>query len=349
MKASPHTGRRTIGSLLACIPALIFPLTAAPSLENPDPSLHEPAVWKGKNGASIRAFFQTENQGVIHVVDANTGKPYQLKRETLSPETLEWYLRAKERAEKGTATAAPATTPSGAEAPAGFIPPDAANLDRTKIPTLSQSEYGHKASDCVPNAYAMFFMWWDEHTPLKIPRGRDFDDKAEWIHKELSRNFGTGNNRGTYYSDVDKGLVELFTKRFAESATFHARRDYDIRPATLAPLVTGANATVLCLSLFHDDDYDGGHAVSVLKLTTDGAIEFNTWGQKFSGKIVSLGPLDDDERPAVETAPKERFEIKLDSPDSSPQWMKDKNLRFVIDPTRWDNLHVVTPFVKKQG
>ena len=332
----------------AAIGALCGPVLRADPFATPEPGLHEPVAWKGKNGRAIRAVFATEHEGVIHVVEDGTGKSYQLKRETLAPETLEWYLRALAATQNpGTPAPAPATTPG--EAPAGFVALDAANLDRNKIPTLDQGTYGHKASDCVPNAYAMCFMWWDVNSSLKIPRGRDFDDKAEWIHKELSRNFGTRNNRGTYYRDVDEGLVELFAERFGETAAFTAHRTYDVRPATLAPLVSGANATILCLSLFNGEDYDGGHAVTVLNLKEDGSIEFNTWGRKFTGKIITLGPLAADERPAVDSAPKERFEIKLDAPDDVPQWMKDRKLRFVLDPTRWDNLHVVTPFVKPKG
>lgn len=321
------------------------PLLGADSFASPDLGLNQVVSWKGKNGKSIQARFLKEDGGVIHVSELNTGKVYQLKRETLAPETIEWYLGAQAAARDA---ADPFATPSAPKeaAPTGFAGLDATNLDRSKIPTLDQAKYGSKASDCVPNAYAMFFVWWDSNSNLKIPRGRDFDDKVEWIHKELARNFGTRNNSGTYYRDVDEGLVKFFSDRYEGTAKFSAKRNYDIRPASLAPLVSGANATVLCLSLFHGDDYDGGHAVSVLKLDQTGIIEFNTWGQKFTGKIVSLGPLKPNEHPARAEAPRERYEIKLDAPDTMPQWMKLKQLRFVIDPTRYDNLHVLTPLVK---
>lgn len=352
-------GRLWMLAVLAIVATSIVPSAQAQSSGGQEPHLSDEVLWTGKNGRSIRAVYAVEHLDVINVIEAGTQKHFQLKRETLSPETLDWYLRARARAEymKQVEDEAGAITPEAdtkpanplLEPPPGYESLAPAKLDRTEIPTLDQAKYGHKASDCVPNAYAMFFMWWDEHANLKIPRGRNFDDKAEWIHKELARAFGTRNNRGTYYDDVDSGLTEFFERRYADTATIKAHREYDIRPASLAPHVAGGHATILCLSVHHGEKYEYGHAVSVLNLNADGIIEFNTWGQKFTGRIVSTGPLDPKERPAVSGAPSERYEIVLDASNDLPQWMKDREVRFLMDPTRWDNLHMVVPFVKKKS
>ncbi len=297
-----------------------------------------------------------ESDGVIHVIESGTNKNFQLKRDTLSPETLEWYDRAKTRADElrkrgpNAQKANPASNAASSltEPPPGYEHINKANLDRSKIPSLDQGKYGNKASDCVPNSYAMFLMWWDQFSNLQIPRGRDFDDKAEWIHKELARAFVTRNNSGTSYAKAQEGMRQYFERRHEGVALFKDYREYDIRPTTLAKYTVDSALTVLSLSIYYGDDYDGGHAVSVLRVDENGAIDFNTWGQKFSGQIVSIGPLANNEYPpsGAPNVPRERFEIKLSPLNNIPQWMKDREVRFILDPMRWDSLLVMIPYVK---
>ena len=87
--------------------------------------------------------------------------------------------------------------------------------------------------------------------------------------------------------------------------------------------------------------------MSLLEASADGRVRFNTWGHSFTGIIESLEKLDERERVPNEEAPRERFEIKLDPTNEIPGWMKRDQVRFVLDPTKWDGVQVLTPYVKK--
>jgi hypothetical protein len=192
----------------------------------------------------------------------------------------------------------------------------------------------------------MFLTWWDAAGVLEIPRGRTPEDRAEWIHDELSRNFGTRNNSGTSFSRVGEGLADYAKSKLKGGAAFSTTEDYDYRPENMARYVTGQHACVLALSVYYGDEYSFSHAVPVLTATADGQISFNTWGTRISGKLKKIG--ENEKLRNDQKLPKEIYEIEYKPAADAPEWLAKKRVRFVLEASKWDGLIVATPFVRAE-
>ncbi len=226
-------------------------------------------------------------------------------------------------------------------------PADLAVVDRTLIPVLDQSKYGTKASDCLPNSYAAFFLWWDQSGQVPIPKGKDFDAKAQWIHRELSIRCGTRNNSGTEFEDTRKGIREYFKKYHQDRFKVAMTTIYDISPASLAKHTAGSTATVLCLSTYQGRrlrrSNAGYHAVSLMNVEDDGRIELTTWGIHLKGKMTPM-PEEDIPRNArfPRGTPRVIYEIVFDPDCEFPDWFKKNNYRFLVDPSNYSCLEMLT-------
>ncbi len=123
---------------------------------------------------------------------------------------------------------------------------------------VNQSDFGQKASDCVPSPFCNFLLWWDQEKMLEIPKRGDFEKKAEWVHTKLARYCGTRNTAGTSVVEAKFGLMEYFRDELGDLATLRCHTDFDLRPENLARYTVGANATMLEMTTIRANGSESG-------------------------------------------------------------------------------------------
>jgi hypothetical protein len=110
----------------------------------------------------------------------------------------------------------------------------------------------------------------------------------------------------------------------------------------------------LLISTYYGSRYKSGHAVAVKKLDEDGTIEFNTWGLSLKGKLKAIPKSEKEKRISFITEEGKRgskvvklpqYEIELINKTELPDWFVGSEARFVLDPERWDQLLVLTPYI----
>lgn len=374
-------------SLLLSLLFILAPECAAESqLEADAAILSKERVWVGQNGRILRGKFVRLHRDDIYI-RIKGGKIVRVSILNLSDKTWKWFDRAwkakrkleeerKKRTKNGTVVEPkplPKVTPKNTIKlqagkiihlnyfpdvdTSGFksIPPEKAT--RLNLPNYNQSDYGKKASDCVPNSYAMFVAWWHINKWINVPgRERNFSDKVDWIHKRLARHMGTRNNSGTDNRKNIRGLQKFFSDEVKAHAAFTMEQIVDYRPENLAKHTKGANCTVLMLTIYYGRKNEGGHAVALKRVHPDGTLEFNTWGCSLKGKLKvlpgekvkahSVGPRKFvGGKEVISKLMLPRYEIEISTPSDLPDWFKNNDGRFILDASEYDQLMVLTPYI----
>ncbi|MBK1826962.1 hypothetical protein [Haloferula rosea] len=315
-------------AVLPWILALAGVLHAAP----PD----DVRTWTGKNGRSFRGQLARILDEQVEII-STSGKAYKIGIHNLSEADQRFIL---EQSSPKNDEDGPAALPTW-ESSGKFKPH---TIDRSKIPIISQGDFGQKASDCVPSAFCNFVLWWDTEGYLEIPKRGDFEDKAEWIHSQMARHCGTRNTSGTSLQEAKEGFTEYFEKRLEDTATLRFKADYDIRPQNLARYTVGANATMLGMSIRRGPRHDSGHWVALISASPDGTIVFHTWGQRFIGKITVLEEDPTDVTIGGQTIPRTSYEIKVQNQEDLPERMKEDSVQFLLIPEQWDGIYTLRPY-----
>ncbi|MGJ8644482.1 MAG: hypothetical protein ACSHX9_13820 [Luteolibacter sp.] len=290
--------------------------------------LMEERVWTGKNGKTFLGIYVTTDADGKIVFNTSRDKLVHVDPANLSDEDLAFI----EKHSKQDSTASVESPPTGDLTK--FITDPA--IDRSTIPIIDQGKYGNKASDCVPSSFCNFLLWWDQENYLPIDKKGSFDRKAEWIHTKVGRYFDTRNNSGTTGADAVKGISRYFLEDLEETANHRLIVVNDCAPENLARYTVGPVATMLEVSIFHGEDYETSHWVALTQANANGEIEFNTWGRKFDAKLVQIGG-NTPQRP-------HKYDIVLSDPSQMTDWMQTNEVRFVIDPERYDYLTAVIPY-----
>lgn len=342
-------------------------------------SLGNSQTWKGKNGKAFRGTFLKFEADTVFVMKDRGDTLYEIALDNLHEDTKKWFLGEWEKREaerKGREDKKAGIAPKGVKLvpgkvldmrrgglvdATGFRLVEDGKANRSIVPNFNQSDYGKKASDCVPNSFAMFVAWWDVSGWLKIEEKEDdYIERVEWIHQRLARKMGTRNNSGTSVWGAADELTDFFTDEVKSKVAFTYEIVEDYRPENLAQYVKGANCTVLCVSTFYGRRAHGGHAVALKSLSEDGTIEFNTWGQAMKGKLKAVPDsekykrvrvTDEKGRMTQEVIKLPQYEIELINRTTLPEWFVNNEVRFVLHPEQVDNLVVLTPYlpVEKVG
>jgi len=326
--------------------------------------------WKGKNGKVINAIFLSRSGDTLLLQIKGREKPTPVKIDGLSRETRAWFERcikardavnaqnkkdreARQKMPKNSSLAKKIVLPEGQvkEVSIGkkldILNRKLAPLERVNrrnIPNFDQGEYGKKASDCVPNSYAMFIGWWHASGWVKMPESRKaFGEQVGWLHDRLARCMKTRNNSGTRANDIAEHLQKFFQDEMKTPVAFTHSFDYDYRPENLAKYVQGANATVLYLTTYSGRKKQGGHAVTVKNLEADGSIEFNTWGMSLTGKLKLIPGEKSKSFELRKMMPV--YEIELSKGTVLPDWFVNEERRFVLEASEYDCLSVLTPYL----
>lgn len=295
-------------------------------------------IWTSQDGKTLRGTcVRTINNGTQIEVLTGTGKVFNIAVANLSE--ADRLLVAKGRASTDRSTSK-IENPGN---PSAFKTFPA--LDRSKLPVISQGDFGNKASDCVPSSFCNFLLWWDQAGVLAIPKRGDFNEKAEWIHSRMARYCVTRNNSGTSADKAAEGFKEYFEKDLGEVATLKARIDYDLRPENLARYTIDGNATMLALTIREAPRHDSGHWVALVSASPNGTIVFHTWGARFEGKLEVLEKKPEMIHLGAQQVSATSYEIKIRNTQDLPEWFRNGDQQLILDPAQWDSIYVLKPFV----
>lgn len=297
-------------------------------------SLGVERIWTGKNGKTFRGTLVEKLEGgkLLQFSDTH-GKLLQIASANLS----EADLRFIESVGKS-----PETPPQAGDPGAFKVLPV---LDRTKLPIINQGDLGQKSNDCVPSSFCNFLLWWDQEKLLEIPKRGDFEAKAEWIHSKMARYCGTRNTAGTSADDARKGFTKYFEEELGDLATLRYHEDHDLRPENLSRYVSGVDAAMLEITTLQANGSTGGHWVSLVSLEPDGRVVFNTWGARFNGRIKVLKASDAKISINGKAVPATTYEIEISNRGDLPEWVNVSQIRFILDPEKWDGIILVRPYL----
>ena len=332
---TPMQNFRILPSIAASLLVALLPVASVAS------ELTTERIWRSPDGKTLRGtWVRTINDSKQIEVLTSAGKSVIIAVSNLSEADRQLVTPGQTPKEETTAVLEkPAGLTAFREIPA---------LDRDKLPVISQEDFGNKASDCVPSSFCNFLLWWDQVGVLEIPKRGDFDAKAEWVHSRMARYCVTRNNSGTYVDDATKGFKEYFEKDLADFATLKIRIDYDLRPENLARYTVGGNATMLQVTIRETPRHDSGHWVALVSASADGTVVFHTWGARFEGKIEVLEKKPGILRLGTHEVPATSYEIKIRNTGDLPEWFRNGDRKFILDPAQWDSIYVLKPFVYKE-
>jgi len=308
---------------------LLVATLATPALADP----HEERLWTGINGKTFTgAYMSTDQRTGKYSFVLTGGKTYLIDPKNLSGKDLQW-LDLELHPEKK-------PNPKATD-PDAFLPDP--KLDRKVFPIINQADFGSKASDCVPSSFCNFVLWWDMESYLPIDKRGGFDKKAEYIHSRMARYFKTRNTAGTDLRDAADGAKAYFKKELGEIATVRVLSDYNCDPDNLRRYTTGANATLLGVSVYYGRKNEGGHVVALSHVEDNGDLVMYTWGARIRGR---LGIIEKDLRlPKTTTSETgHKYAVEFMNRGDLPDWMIEYEVRFEIDPANWDGLMVVSPY-----
>lgn len=321
--------------MLVIVLMVLVPMTASAG------ELTSERTWRSADGKTLRGtWVRTINDGKQIEVLTSAGKLVVIAVSNLGEVDRQLVVVGKTPDEESAAAAGkPGDLAAFRQFPA---------LDRDKLPVISQEDFGTKANDCVPSSFCNFLLWWDQAGVLEIPKQGDFDAKAEWIHTRLSRYCVTRNNSGTYVDNATKGFKEYFEKNIAELATLKVRTDYDLRPENLARYTVGENATMLQVTIREAPRHDSGHWVALVSAAAEGTVVFHTWGARFEGKIEVLEKNLQTIRLGTQTVAATTYEIKIRNVQDLPEWFRNGDRKFILDPAQWDSIYILKPYVYQE-
>ena len=100
--------------------------------------------------------------------------------------------------------------------PSAFKPESAP--DRATIPRLDPKNFGASAWEAMVDAVWVSLLWWEQTNVLEVPKKGDFERKAEWLHKELTRKIASAGKSAVTLEETQKGLEEYFLENLKEVA-----------------------------------------------------------------------------------------------------------------------------------
>lgn len=311
--------------------SLLLPLVSLSTHANELTSLRN---WTGVNGKVIRATYAgTSEKGTKVMLMDTRGKLLTVAISNLIESDRELIASKGRPAEEKPV--------AGKVGDFRAIPP----LDRDKLPIISQGDFGSKSSDCVPSSFCNFLLWWDQEGILEIPKKGDFDKKAEWIHTKLARYCGTRNTAGTNVHKATEGFLQYFNKDIADLATLKIHVDYDLTPENIARYTTGELATMFQMTIRRGARHDSGHWVALVEADPDGKVVFHTWGARFEGTMKVLEENPDTIERDGQSVPRTVYEIVVENKPDLPEWFRNSDRRFILDPANWDSIYVLRPYI----
>lgn len=236
-----------------------------------------------------------------------------------------------------TSPTAPSAAPTAAD-PAAFKAIGA--LDRSLMPGLDPRKFGGSTEEAIVDALWISLLWWNQAGILEIPKKGDFDRKAEWLHKRLSRLIATGGRSSASAQDAKAGVEQYFVDELKDVAgcrTFMETKDFS--PARLGRFAQGPNAVILKMTMTYANGRDFTLSTVLESMRDDGKFAIHVFGKRFTGQ---LKPVAGDKDRNSKTIP---VEYVLDGLEPLPEYYANNGAKIFMGNRSWNAVLVVKPFV----
>ncbi len=282
-------------------------------------SAAEERVWTGVNGRTFT--------GSFHVFSSDRTKATFLTREgQLVTVALQNLIPADRELLLNPPKAAPA--PAAGD---GFK--ELPESNRGRIPSLHPKEFGASDAESLTDALWIAMLWWDKVGLLEVPKAGDEDSKAEWLHKELTRQLSRGGRSAASLEEAKAVVEEFFADHHKDTATARAKiLSHDLSMADMVATLKGSDAVVMKLTMTYENNRDFSICTVLEQLTPQGEFAFHVFGRRLRGKVL--------------TAADGSLEFSVLNREELPPHYATQGARFHYKPDRaWNGLLVMQPFV----
>jgi hypothetical protein len=276
-------------------------------------------VWTGVNGRTFA--------GSFHAFSSDRTKATFLTREGQQVTVaLENLIPADRDLLLNPPKAAPASAAGD-----GFKELPEAN--RSRIPSLHPKEFGGSDDESLTDALWIAMLWWEKVGVLEVPKAGDADSKAEWLHKQLTRELSRGGRSAASLEDAKAVVEEFFADHHKDTATVRPKiNSHDLSLADMVATLKGADAVVMKLTMIYDNNRSFSICTVLEQLTAQGEFAFHVFGRRLRGKVL--------------TAADGSLEFSVQNREELPPHYATQGARFHYKPdTAWNGLLVMQPFV----
>lgn len=292
-------------------------------------ALGEERVWRGGNGKSFRGtFHRLSPDGSKAEFVMDSGKIVSVALDNLIQEDRDLVLKSGGKQETRNSDAA-------------AFKPDA-EPDRTRMPVLDPKQFDRASDEEMVDALWISLLWWNQEGVLPVPAKGEFEKRAEWLHKTLTRHVAAAGRSAASLEDARNGVLEYFKEELAEVAAcrIHVEQT-DLSPARLASLARGANVVILKLTMTYDNGRDFSACAALESINETGRFAIHLLGRRLTGRVKALEKKKDGDHPV---AP---LEFVLDDNSELPEFYRRNGAVFTmgLPDKSWNGVLVVKPYV----
>ena len=84
------------------------------------------------------------------------------------------------------------------------------------IPERKPEDFGGTDNEALVDALWVSLLWWTAFNVMPVPKTGDFERKAEWLHKELTRYVAASGSSSATLEETKEGLEKYFSKRLED-------------------------------------------------------------------------------------------------------------------------------------
>ncbi len=299
-----------------------------------DPQPGEERTWTGVNGKNfLGVFARTYEDGAKKAEFITTsGKVVSVALDNLIEEDRRLILVFE-----GKAPAEPAV-PAVDQSEFFKKLPIAA---RNKIPPLESEEIATVEYESIVDAVWVSLLWWDAEGIMPVPKSGDFDRKADWLYKELTRGIKERGTETATLEQTKEGLAEYFERRLEETGTFKAKFLFNVDVENLSRSTTGNTIVVLKMTMTYSDSKAYSTAAALESMAPDGTFVMHMFGRRLTGKMTAAPAKKGGGNGA------KAFDLIVSNPEVIPDYYKQNGAKFSIGDRHWNGALLVDPYVYK--
>ncbi len=311
---------------------LTLALTCLPAFSQTEPTAER--IWTGTNGATFRGTYsRTLDLGAKIEFLTATGKVVRVAIENLSKKDQEVIL-AFEKTLRGKPEKEAVTEDDFKKLP---------TADRILIPERHPEDFGGTDDEAIVDSLWVSLLWWNACDVMPVPKSGDFERKAEWLHKELTRYVSRGGRSSASLEKAKEGVEEYFKKRLEDTGACKVTViQKGLDPENLSGLATGNDIVILKTSMTYASGNTYSICASLESVGKNGSFALHFFGKRFTGNMVVT------DKTANQPPHRRSYELVLNDKDKLPQYYKDQQPRFYLSPGSWQGLLVMKPYVYKE-
>jgi hypothetical protein len=286
---------------------------------------YDERIWSGINGKTFRGNFN-------RVMPDGTSAEFYTDRGKLVVVALSNLI---ERDRQLIFDRDKKDAPAVAGDPAAFKPQPTPN--RSTIPSLDPKKFGASNWEAMVDALWVSLLWWNQSDILEVPKKGDWERKAEWLHKELTRKMASTGKSSTTLEEAKTGLEKYFEENLKEVAACRILIEKDdLSFSRLRLFCAGANVVILKMTMTYDNGRDFSVGTALETIGDDGKFVFHIFGKRFTGMAKAVPAEGKDAR---------KVEFVLDDPKDLPAYYAQNGARFFLGGNSWNGALFITPYI----